>query len=49
MNTHVCPGEFLGGDIEPGTFHAMVDPRDQGDRDTVTEGADDVAPAEHES
>jgi len=29
MNKRICAGCFLGGEIEPGTFHrsVMVDPR----------------------
>lgn len=44
MNTNICGGSFYGGEIEPGTFHVMVDPRD-GERDPATDGGG-VSPAE---
>lgn len=48
MNTQICAGSFLGGEIEPGTFHGpvMVDPLDE-ERDDIA-GDTDTAPMESE-
>ena len=34
MQTTICGGTFMGGDIEPGTFHVRVT-RDPSDEDPV--------------
>ena len=50
MSSRICWGSFLGGEIEPGTFHVRVT-RDPGDEDldpstTESDGPDAANPDE---
>ena len=51
MNSTICCGSFLGGEIEPGTFHVRItqDPKDEDvDRSTgESNGPDSANPAPH--